>query len=164
MGKSLGKGIAIGVAIGIVILIGVLVLFYYIGSKDTPDKTSLKELPLPEDMTSINSMTENILQSLNNNDYAGFSKDFSDTLKNTITAHVFLSLHDLISQTSGKYLSKSTPKLYKTEELGVSYEVYDYPGEFEKESVFVAVSTNPDSGKVEGILFDSEKLREATSK
>ena len=109
-------------------------------------------------------MTENILQSLNNNDYAGFSKDFSDTLKNTITAHVFLSLHDLISQTSGKYISKSTPKLYETEELDISYDVYDYPCEFEKESVFVAVSTNPDSGKVEGILFDSDALRKAQAK
>lgn len=164
MGKSLGKGIAIGVAIGFVILIGVLVLFYYIGSKDTSDKTSLKELPLPEDMTSINSMIENILQSLNDNDYTGFSKDFSANLTNTITAHVFLSLHDLISQTSGKYISKSTPKLYDTEELGISYDVYDYPCEFEKESVFVAVSTNPDSGKVEGILFDSEGLRKSQAK
>ena len=54
MGKSLGKGIAIGVAIGVVILIGVLVLFYYIGSKDNADDASqLKELPLPDDMTSI---------------------------------------------------------------------------------------------------------------
>ena len=156
MGKSLGKGIAIGVAIGVVILIGVLVLFYYIGSnQNTSDKTSPKELPLPEDMTSINSLTENILQSLNNNNYASFSKDFSDTLKNTITAHVFLSLKDLISQTSGKYISKSTPKLYKIE----GFNVYDYPSEFEKESVFVAVSINPDSGKLEGILFDSDGLR-----
>lgn len=156
MGKSLGKGIAIGVTIGVVILIGVLVLFYYIGSDS--DETSLpEELPLPDDMTSINAVTENILQSLNDNDYTSFSKDFSDTLKNTISAHVFLDLRNLILQTSGKYLSKSTPKLY---DIG-GIEVYDYPCEFEKESVFLAISINSSSGKVDGIMFDSDALREA---
>jgi len=134
-----------------------LVILYFIG-KNTETNNLPEELPLPENMSNIDSMTENILQSLNNGNYTGFSRDFSGRIELILTEASFIEVRNLISETSGKYISKTTPKLYEIE----GYNTLDYLCKFEKENVFVTLSLSKDLEKVEGILFDSPTLRERT--
>jgi hypothetical protein len=50
--------------------------------------------------------TENALVSLQNNDLAGFTKDFNQTMKNAMSQSAFTKLDNLISSTVGDYQSK----------------------------------------------------------
>lgn len=120
---------------------------------------SSSELELPSNIDSINLIAENILQSMNSNNYAAFKIDFSDNLINLIPEQKFTEIRNLILETSGEYISKLEPKLYELE----GKLIYEYPCVFEKENVTLDVSFNQNSEKVEGILFSSENLIKAVS-
>ena len=154
------RGAIIGIIAGAVALVLVLLAVSFFAGRNAGLNEFLpEEIDLPENMSSINSVTENILQSLNDNNYSSFSKDFSDRIKTILNEQSFTEVRNLILETSGKYISKETPKSYEIE----GYIAYDYSCEFEKEKVFVTISFSQDLKKVEGILFDSDNLREATN-
>lgn len=148
--------IKIVVVIVAIICVGLLNHF----TVNQEDKSlSPSELELPSDISSINLIAENILQSINSNNYALFKKDFSDNLVNLIPEQKFIEIRNLILETSGEYISKLEPKLYELEgEL-----IYEYPCVFEKENVTLDISFSQNSEKVEGILFSSENLIKAVS-
>lgn len=147
----------IKIAIVLVAILGIGLLNHFTFNQNA--NLFPEELELPSDVDSINLISENILQSINNNDYAIFKKDFSDNLTALISEQKFTEIKDLILETSGKYISKSAPKLYEVENTFI----YEYRCLFEKENVTFDISFSPDSEKVEGILFSSENLIKASS-
>ncbi len=104
-------------------------------------------------------IAENILQSINNNDYQSFSKDFSQEMKDAMPVAGFNDLREILMSKIGSYIS-STPD--KVEDQGDYITVY-FTAIFEKdEQVTVRLVFRKDDPayKVDGLWFDSPKLRE----
>ena len=59
------------------------------------------EVPYADDIV------ENLLQGMEQNDYATFSRDFSDEMKAAIDEDAFVTMVDQFSTTIGTYVSKS---------------------------------------------------------
>lgn len=107
----------------------------------------------------ISKMADNILVSINQDDYPGFIKDFSDQMITTFTTQQFTDLRTMLQGTSGNYVScQSDPTLSNQQ----SYAVYQYKCQFEKEEVIVTLVFAIDGDKVEGLYFNSKALRAIT--
>ena len=65
--------------------------------------TTLINTPVVQ--TSVDPIVTNILTSLNNNDYAGFSQNFSQTMKNAINQSAFDKLYNQMQSDVGDYQS-----------------------------------------------------------
>jgi hypothetical protein len=105
----------------------------------------------------VTSMTENILQSINANDYQIFVQDFSDQMKTAFTEDQFNQMRDLLTA-SGNYVSQNAPSLSNNQ----GYAVYRFPCKYENENVYVTITFLIDGHKVEGLFFDSNNLRKAS--
>jgi hypothetical protein len=105
----------------------------------------------------VTSMTENILQSINANDYQIFVQDFSDQMKTAFTEDQFNQMRDLLTA-SGKYVSQDAPSLSNNQ----GYAVYRFPCKYENENVYVTITFLIGGQKVEGLFFDSNNLRKAS--
>jgi len=104
----------------------------------------------------IREMADNILVSINQDDYPGFTNDFSDQMISTFTKQQFTDLRTTLQGASGNYVScQSDPTLSNQQ----SYAVYQYKCQFEKEEVIVTLVFAIDGDKVEGLFFNSEALR-----
>lgn len=104
-------------------------------------------------------IAENILQSINNNDYQSFSKDFSQEMKEAMPVAGFADLREILMSKIGSYIS-STPDEVVDE--GDYITVY-FTAKFEEdEQVTVRLVFRKDDPtyKVDGLWFDSPKLRE----
>ena len=104
-------------------------------------------------------ITENILQSLKNNDYQGFIKDFSEEMKNAYTLQIFTDTKELLDSKIGAYISKEFDRVEKDD----GYIVVFYSAQFENEdnvTVRVVFKEDDETHKVYGLWFDSPKLRE----
>lgn len=102
---------------------------------------------------------ESMLVSLDNNDYAGFSKDLDQTAKSAITSNVFSQLYDQIKATIGSYESvvffgSST----KEADTTVSY-IAHYTNEPAGVTVTVVFQTVNSTRYVHGFTLDSPELR-----
>ena len=104
-------------------------------------------------------IAEDILQALNENDYAGYSEHFDEVMKNTVTESVFEQTATAIKEKIGAYVSKT---FWKVIEQDV-YTVVIYRAKFtrEPEDVITRVVFQEISGEiyVSGLWFDSPKLR-----
>lgn len=103
-------------------------------------------------------IAENIFQSINNNDYQGFIRDFSEEMKNAMPPEAFTKLKEQLDSALGKYIS-STPA--KVVERGDYITVY-FTAKYEKEdavTVRVVFKKGDETYKVYGLWFDSPKLR-----
>lgn len=147
----------IKIIIVIVAIMGIGLLNHFTFNQDKNELPS--ELELPSNIDSINFMAENILQSINDNNYTRFKENFSNNLTILISEQKFTEVRDLILETSGKYILKSNPKLYEVENY---YLVYEYSCLFEKENVTFDMSLGSNSKDIEGILFSSENLIKAS--
>jgi hypothetical protein len=100
--------------------------------------------------------TENVLLTLNSNDYAGFSRDFQQTMKNALPQTAFNKLYGQIKSKVGDYQSK------KYESAAVQNNVFmiRYLAKYSSEpaGVWVTISFDTDQ-KVEGLYFNSPKLQ-----
>lgn len=105
----------------------------------------------------VTSMTENILQSINANDYQIFVQDFSDQMKTAFTEDQFNQMRDLL-KASGKYVSQDAPSLSNNQ----GYAVYRFPCKYKNENVYVTITFLIGGQKVEGLFFDSNNLRKAS--
>jgi len=118
----------------------------------------LKETDVPY----AGDMAENLLQGLSQNDYAAFSRDFSDTMKSAIDEDAFATMVDQFSTTIGTYESKSFYQAANTTQNDVDYTVVVYKAKFsEEDEVLVTVTFSGDEGSevVDGLFFNSPKLR-----
>ena len=113
----------------------------------------------PSFFTDSENIAENILQSLNNNDYQGFIKDFSEEMKNEYTLQVFTDTKEFLDSKIGAYISKEIHSAKRDE----GYIVVFYSAQFENEDnviVKVVFKEDDETHKVYGLWFDSPKLRE----
>ncbi len=100
---------------------------------------------------------ENILEGLNRADYAMFSRDLSDSLRQTMDEQYMQRLGKFIRENSGEYVAKALAAS-KDEN---SMHTLSYDCQFSLESVYFTITFNEDYSKVEGIYFDSINMRKA---
>jgi len=103
----------------------------------------------------VSTLTENVLQALNDNDYSGFTQDFSDAMKAAFSQDKFTQLRDLLQRTSGNYVSIGKPALSNAQ----GYATYQFPCQFDREEVTVTITFKIGGDKVEGLFFTSPNLR-----
>jgi len=103
----------------------------------------------------VAALTANVLQSLDRSDYAGFSRDFSDSMKAAFTQDQFTHLHDMLQEASGNYLSQGASSLSNNQ----NYALYHIVCKYEKEEVAVTLSFQVGGTQIEGLWFDSLNLR-----
>lgn len=104
-------------------------------------------------------IAENILKSINNNDYQGFTADFSQEMMNSFPPQEFANLREMLESKIGKYISKTPAKVTEEGEYIVVY----FDAQYEKEeavTVKVVFEKGDETYKVQGLWFDSPKLRE----
>jgi hypothetical protein len=104
-------------------------------------------------------IAENILQSINNDDYQGFIKDFSQEQVAASPPEGFAGLRELLLSKIGKYISKTSDTVVEDEE----YIQVIYSAKFEQEdnvTVRVVFKKGDETYRVYGLWFDSPKLRE----
>jgi len=105
--------------------------------------------------------TENALVSLQNNDLAGFTKDFNQTMKNAMSQSAFTKLYNLISSTVGDYRSKE----FEIVTTAGNILTIQYYAQYSLEPAGVWVSISFDSNqKIAGLYFNSRKLEQSPSK
>ncbi|MGA7844816.1 MAG: DUF3887 domain-containing protein [Dehalococcoidales bacterium] len=97
----------------------------------------------------------NALVSLQNNDYAGFTEDFNQEMKNAMTQSAFTKLYNLISSTVGDYQSKE----FEIAATANNIFTIQYYAQYSQEPAGVWVSISFDSNqKISGLYFNSQKL------
>ncbi len=104
-------------------------------------------------------VTEQILVAMNGIDYAMYSEDFDQTMKNAMTEAVFDETNAAIKSKIGNYVSK---EFWKAESKD-QYTIVHYKAKFTDEpaDVTVRVVFQEINGemKVSGLWFDSPELR-----
>jgi hypothetical protein len=105
--------------------------------------------------------TENALVSLQNNDLAGFTKDFNQTMKNAMSQSAFTKLDNLISSTVGDYQSKE----FEIVTTANNIFTIQYYAQYSPEPAGVWISISFDGNqKIAGLYFNSQKLAQSPSK
>ena len=122
------------------------------------DSPNLRGKPI--DVSSVraysDSATENVLESCNNNDYSGFSKDFNQAMKNATSPTKFGQLYSQMTSTVGEYQTKEF-EIVSTSNNIITVEYYT---QYTLEPAGVWVSISFDSNqKVAGLYFNSPKLK-----
>jgi hypothetical protein len=105
-----------------------------------------------------NPITESMLAALNNNDYAGFSKDLDQSAKNAITSSAFSQLYDQIKSTIGNYESVLFFSFAVQEPNTTVNYIAHYTNEPAGVSVMVAFQKVDSTHEVSGFTLASPKL------
>lgn len=101
--------------------------------------------------------TENALVSLNNNDYAGFTRDFNQVMKNAIPQTAFDKLHNKIKSVVGDYQSKK----FESASMQNNITTVIYLAQYTNEPAGVWVTISFDSNqKIAGLILSSPKLQQ----
>ncbi|MFL0247480.1 DUF3887 domain-containing protein [Candidatus Clostridium stratigraminis] len=108
------------------------------------------------------SILENILISGNKDNYADYSKDFSDNMKTAIPEDMFKKNNALIKDKIGEYVSKDFIKINTKKEKGINYIIIIYNAKYSKEPqgalVSITFKEKDENHKVEGLFMTSPKL------
>lgn len=108
------------------------------------------------------SILENILISGNKDNYADYSKDFSDNMKTAISEDLFKKNNTLIKDKIGEYGSKDFIKINTKKENGINYIIVIYNAKYSKEPqgalVSITFKEKDENHKVEGLFMTSPKL------
>jgi hypothetical protein len=124
--------------------------------------SSVKQLPADEAEAfaqQVDALSENLLQAINNQDYAAYTRDMDADMQKASTSENFKELCQLLSSKEGKYLDR---KLVRVEEKD-QYRAVIYDARFEQEefvSVRVVYNIAGSTPLIGGLWFDSVKLRE----
>ncbi len=104
-------------------------------------------------------ITEQILVAMNKDDYAMYSEDFDQTMKNAMTEAVFDETNTVIKSKIGDYVSKEFWKAESKDQYTIVHykaKFTDEPGDVTVRVVFQEI----DGGmKVSGLLLNSPELR-----
>jgi hypothetical protein len=104
-------------------------------------------------------LVENILLSLNNNDYAGFSKNLDQNAKSILTQTSFNQLYSLIKSTVGVYQSKE----FVSSATRGSATTFQYIAFYSSEPANVSVNGELQTSNgvlyISGVSLDSPKLQ-----
>ncbi len=107
----------------------------------------------------VDSVSENVLQSVNNHDYAGFTRDMDAAMKKASPEAGFEQLYQLLTSKVGQYLSRQMTIVQDSGQLRiVTYDVKYV----EEDHVTVRIVYNMAGSTplVSGLWFDSPKLRQ----
>lgn len=129
----------------------------------TFDSPNLRGQPLDVNKlkTYADPETENILASLNSSDYAAFSKDLDQAMKNVFTQQSFDQLRNQIKSAVGDYRSKYFRAASNQNNIITAVYLTAYSNE--PSAVWITISFDSDQ-KVAGLYFSSPKLLQAQSK
>ena len=103
-------------------------------------------------------ITDSILTGYNSGNYALYSKDFNEQMKNALPENVFTQTREEIMEKVGAYKSRVVSGTYKKNQ----YSIVEYTAEFENEkevNVKVVLVKLKDAYLVSGLWFNSPKLR-----
>lgn len=117
-----------------------------------------KNVELPEQVTAS---AENLLISLNNDDYDGFTRDFNETMLGAITSDVFTNnLSPFIRGNVGIYIPGTIEVLKSTESNGVNVVVFlaKYTQSEKGVAVQISWSIVNEAVSISGLYFNSEEL------
>lgn len=111
----------------------------------------------PADLTNdeVIGIAKNILNALDNNDYAAFIRDFSDEMEEALPEDQFKALADMLHAHSGKFISTGDPTLSNKQ----GFAIYQFICKYEHEDVFVTIVFRINGKNVEGLFFNSPFLR-----
>ena len=104
-------------------------------------------------------VTENILVAMNEDDYARYSEDFDQTMKNAMSEAVFDETNAVIKSKIGDYVSKEFWKAESKDQYTIVYykaKFTDEPADVTARVVFQEIGGDM---KVSGLWFDSPELR-----
>jgi hypothetical protein len=113
--------------------------------------------PQPAGLTDdqVRAVAGNLLQAINQNDYAAFLQDLSAEMVAAFPEEQFQQLRELLQKTSGNYLSLGQPTLSNTQ----GYVIYQFPCQYDLEEVTVTITFKIGGNQVEGLFFTSPNLR-----
>jgi hypothetical protein len=103
-------------------------------------------------------IAENLLSSLNEDDYTKYSRDFSPEMRQELDEASFEQSREFVISRIGLYVSKSDPVVTGTRDFVAAI----YKAEFEQESgvdVRFVFKKDDASHQLQGLWFDSPKLR-----
>lgn len=118
----------------------------------------------PEIISFTDAAMENVLVSLNEENYENYSKDMDDAMLQVATEESFTTFSDFLKDTVGEYRQDSMEYLdsYIQDEYYVVIYNAGYTNETENVMVTAVLSeTSEGIYKISGTWFDSPKLREA---
>lgn len=104
-------------------------------------------------------VTENILVAMNEGDYAIYSEDFDQTMKNAMTEAVFDETNTVIRSKIGDYVSKEFWKAESKDQYTIVYYKAKFTDEPADVTVRVVFQEINGEMKVSGLWFDSPELR-----
>ena len=107
----------------------------------------------------VDAMTENLLASLSNHNYATYTQDMDATMKAASGEAQFEQAYAMVIGKIGKYVSRQMTKVIEQK----SFCTVIYDAQFEQEqhvTVRVVYSITGDQPLVSGLWFDSPKLRQ----
>lgn len=109
------------------------------------------------DVSYAGPILDNILDGIKDNDYAEFSRDFSDTMKSSMTQESFNSLADMLQTQLGDFKEKTFASAAATTQNNQNYTVVIYKAKYAKmtNDVQITVSFSDSNGTklVEGLWF-----------
>jgi hypothetical protein len=120
------------------------------GQKSKINKTELKAYS--------DTILEDILVAANKDDYASYSKDFSDKMKAAISESSFKQQNKLIKDKIGNYESKEFIKTQPNGEYVVAIYKGKYSGEPKDVMISITFKNGDEAHKVEGLFMTSPKL------
>jgi hypothetical protein len=156
----LKTGIMTVVLSGLLVLAGLSALMGC-SAQPSPSATSpqASAAATPTSETAAGPITENILTSLNNNDYTAYSKDFDQNLKNILTQTSFDQLYLKVKSTLGDYQSKDLiTETTQADTTSVQY-IAHYSNEPAGVAVLISLQNPNNTVTVHGLNLDSPKLR-----
>lgn len=103
-------------------------------------------------------IAENILYSIDNDDYEAFVADFSVEMKNSMPLQGFTDLRNKLQSTIGTYISMTPASVIESGEYVTVIFIAQYEKE-EKVTVRVVFKKGDEKHEVYGLWFDSQKLR-----
>lgn len=120
---------------------------------------STKQNVSVEFQSSVDAMTEGMLQGFNADNYTKFSEYFDQKMKGSFSEEKFETVNRDIKEKIGNYISKEFVAAENKDE----YKIFIYKGKFDKESndviIRTVVSDNDGSLRVSGFWLDSPNLR-----
>jgi len=146
------KSKIINLVLGVLVTLIIFALLSGCSSKTSPNiQTDIQ--------FSADPIANNILMSLNNNDYAGFSKDFDQTMKNTLNQTAFDKFYSQMKTEVGDYQSDVFVSAATQNGAVTIQYIARYSKELAGVMMVLVLQMNKGTYEVQGLNFDSPNLR-----
>jgi len=109
------------------------------------------------------SMLENILEGIAEQDYGKFSSDFNENMKDAVKEDDFHSLIATLDETCGEYEGRSFSSAARAAGAGSEITIVKYQATYSRDSdvvITVYFNEQQETMWIEGLLFDSPSINE----